>query len=110
MLENGAYGYLAYVGRSENKKRELCDIPIVKELPQVFLKDLPKLPPYREIEFAIEVVPGVDSISMPPYRMALEELKELRSQLQDLLDKDFVQPSVSPWGALVLFVKKKMAV
>ena len=65
------------------------------------------MPPDREIEFCIDVVPGTAPISLPPYRMAPAELKELKEQLQDLLDKGFVKPSTSPWGALVLFVKKK---
>ena len=65
------------------------------------------MPPDREIEFCIDVVPGTAPISLPPYRMAPAELKELKEQLQDLLDKGFVRPSTSPWGAPVLFVKKK---
>ena len=68
---------------------------------------MPGLPPEREIEFCIDVVPGTDPISMPPYRMAPAELSELKEQLQDLLDKGFIRPSISPWGAPVLFVKKK---
>ena len=69
--------------------------------------ELPGLPPDREIEFCIDVVPGTDPISMPPYRMAPAELKELNEQLKELLDKGFIRPSSSPWGAPVLFVKKK---
>ena len=68
---------------------------------------LPGLPPHREIEFCIDVVSDTAPISMPPYRMALAELKELKEQLQELLDKGFIRPSTSPWGAPVLFVKKK---
>ena len=68
---------------------------------------MPGLPPDREIEFCIDVVPGTDPISMPPYRMAPAELKELNEQLKELLDKGFIRPSSSPWGAHVLFVKKK---
>ena len=60
-----------------------------------------------EIEFCIDVVPGTDPISMPPYRMAPAELKELKEQLKELLDKGFIRPSSSPWRAPVLFVKKK---
>ena len=75
--------------------------------PDVFLEELPGLPPDKEIEFCIDVVPGTVPISLPPYRMAPAELKELKEQLQDLLDKGLVRPSTSPWGALVLFVKKK---
>ena len=65
------------------------------------------MPPEREIEFCIDVVPGTDPISMPPYRMAPADLKELNEQLKELLDKGFIKSSTSPWGAPVLFVKKK---
>ena len=75
--------------------------------PDVFPEELPGLPPDREIEFCIDVVPGTVPISLPPYRMAPAELKELKEQLPDLLDKGLVRPSTSPWGAPVLFVKKK---
>ena len=71
------------------------------------IKNLPGLPPDREIEFCIDIVPGTDPISMPPYRMAPAELKELNEQLKELLDQGFIRPSTSPWGAPVLFVKKK---
>ncbi|KAL0539555.1 hypothetical protein IC582_023771 [Cucumis melo] len=70
-------------------------------------EELPGLPPHREVEFAIELEPGTVPISRAPYRMAPAELKELKVQLQELLDKGFIRPSVSPWGAPVLFVKKK---
>ncbi|KAA0059807.1 pol protein [Cucumis melo var. makuwa] len=70
-------------------------------------QELPGLPPHREVEFAIELEPGTVPISRAPYRMAPAELKELKVQLQELLDKGFIRPSVSPWGAPVLFVKKK---
>ena len=73
----------------------------------MFPEELPGLPPDRETEFTIEVTPGVALVSIPPYRMAPLELQELKKQLQELLDKGFVRPSVSPWGAPVLFVKKK---
>ncbi|KAL4025986.1 hypothetical protein IC575_014392 [Cucumis melo] len=85
----------------------LSSEPVVRDYPDVFLEELPGLPPYREIEFAIELEPGTVPISRALYRMALAELKELKVQLQELLDKGFIRPSVSPWGAPVLFVKKK---
>ena len=72
----------------------------------VFSKELPGLPPPRELDFFIEFVPGIAPISIPPYRMAAAELKELKVQPQDLLEKGFIRPSVSLWGAPVLFVKK----
>ncbi len=65
------------------------------------------MPPDGEVEFVIDVVPGTAPISKAPYRMALTELRELKSQLQDLMDRGFVIPSVSPWGTPILFVKKK---
>ena len=82
-------------------------VPIVNEFQDVFSEKLLGLPPNREIEFEIDLVPGTQSISVPPYRMALAELKELYAQLQDLLDKGFIQRSHLPWGAPVLFLKKK---
>ena len=84
----------------------LKDIPIVKEFPDVFSDDLSGLPPNRAIEFVIELVPRIEPISIPPYRMAPTELKELKAQLEELLSKGFIRPSTSPWGAPVLFVKK----
>ena len=85
-------------------KPSSSDIPIVCDYPDVFLEELQGLPPWREIEFAIDVVLGATPASITPYRMAQVELKELKLQLQKLLEKGF---SVSPWGSLVLFVKKK---
>ena len=78
----------------------------MQEFLEVF-QEVPGLPPDREIEFAIELVPGTAPISKAPYRMAPAELAELKKQLQELLDKGLIQPSVSPWGAPVLFVRKK---
>ncbi|KAA0061277.1 pol protein [Cucumis melo var. makuwa] len=80
---------------------------VVREYPDVFPDELPGLPPLREIDFAIELEPDTAPILRAPYRMAPAELKELKVQLQELLDKGFIRPSVSPWGAPVLFVKKK---
>jgi hypothetical protein len=82
-------------------------VSIFREFIDVFPDDLPGLPLYREIEFCIDLVPGTEPILMAPYRMTLAELRELNKQLQDLLDKKFIRSSVSPWGALMLFVKKK---
>nr|GFD04452.1 putative reverse transcriptase domain-containing protein [Tanacetum cinerariifolium] len=82
------------------------DQPIVSELPDVFPDELPGIPPVREVEFNIELIPGAEPISKAPYRMAPVELKELKDQLQELLERGFIRPSVSPWGVPVLFVKK----
>ena len=73
----------------------------------VFPDELPGLPPHRDVDFGIELHPGTSTISMTPHRMAPVELQKLRVQLQGLLDKGFIKPSTSPWGAPVLFAKKK---
>ena len=83
------------------------DIPIFREFPDVFPNDLLGLPPNREIDFQIELAPGTEPISRAPYRMAPVELKELKVQMEEMVDKGFVRPSKSPWGAPNLFVKKK---
>ncbi|GKF58842.1 hypothetical protein Tco_0172379, partial [Tanacetum coccineum] len=91
--------------KSEEKRLE--DVPIVREFPKVFLEDLPGLPPAGQVEFQIDLVPGAAPVARAPYRLALAELQELSTQLQELSDRGFIRPSSSPWGALVLFVKKK---
>ena len=80
---------------------------IIKEFPKIFLDNLLGLPQTREIDFTIELVLGTEPISKAPYQMAPTKLKELKTQLQELLDLGFIRPSHSPWGAPVLFVKKK---
>ena len=94
MLRRGCQGYLAVVRNVEADKGAVDRVPVVCEFPDVFPED-------REIEFCIDVVPGTDPISMPPYRMAPSELKELNEQLKELLNKGFIRPSSSPWGAPV---------
>ena len=79
----------------------------MKDFPDVFPEELPGIPPVREVELSIEILSGTAPTSRAPYRMAPTELKELKIQLQELLDKGFIRPSVSPWGAPVLFMKKK---
>ena len=106
LLRKGCQGFLAYVVNEKNELK-LEDIPIVRDYRDVFPKDLLGLPPKREVEFTIDVTPKTTPISKAPYRMAPLELKELKIQLQELLDKGFTRPSVSPWGAPILFVKKK---
>ncbi|GJW64071.1 putative reverse transcriptase domain-containing protein [Tanacetum coccineum] len=100
--------------RARRKRREdkieekrLEDVPIVRDFPDVFPEDLPGLPPARQVEFQIDLVPGAAPVARAPYRLAPSEMKELSEQLQELSDKGFIRPSSSPWGALVLFVKKK---
>ena len=107
LLRKGCSAWLAYVRELENGSIDLASIPIVREFQDVFPEELPGLPPVREIEVSIETIPGVSPIAQSPYRMAPMELTELKVQLQELLDKGFIRPSNSPWGAPVLFVKKK---
>ena len=76
----------------------------------MFPADLPRMQPDRDIDFGIDLEPGTRPISIPPYRMAHTELRELKDQLQELLGKGFIRPSSSPWGAPVLFVRRRMEV
>jgi hypothetical protein len=106
LLKQWCSGFLACVTK-EAMEAEIEEIPIVQDFVDVFPDELPGLPPDREIEFTIDLFPGTGPISKAPYRMAPLELRELKEQLQELLDKGFIRPSVSPWWAPVLFVKKK---
>ncbi|XP_071926122.1 uncharacterized protein [Coffea arabica] len=107
MLSKGAQGFIAFLINTPSDQVKLEDVPVVREFPDVFPEELKALPPEREVEFKIDLVPGTAPISKTPYRMAPAELKELKIQLQDLLEKGFVKESDSSWGAPVLFVKKK---
>ncbi|WOG95151.1 hypothetical protein DCAR_0414454 [Daucus carota subsp. sativus] len=107
LLRQGWEAYLAHVVDVSREPPKIKEIPIVNEFSDVFPDELPGLPPDREIEFTIDLAPGTEPVSKAPYRMAPVEMKELAMQVQELLDKGFIRPSVSPWGAPVLFVKKK---
>jgi len=89
------------------KAKSLEEVPVVNEYPDVFPEELPRIPPDRDIEFVIDLVPGTSPIGKRPYRMAASELAELKKQLEELQRIGFIRPSSSPWGAPVLFVKKK---
>eukprot|EP00253_Pinus_taeda_P030851 PITA_30851 len=101
--------YAIQVGyaNSKDKSISLNSIPIIQEFTDVFPEEIPGLPPRRNIDFTIELIPGAAPVLRAPYRMSTPELTELKMQLQELLDKEYIRPSVSPWGAPVLFVKKK---
>ncbi|KAA0061810.1 pol protein [Cucumis melo var. makuwa] len=107
LLNQGTWGILASVVDTREPEVSLSSDPMVREYPDVFPDELPRLPPLMEVDFAIELEPETAPISKAPHRMAPAELKELKVQLQELLDKGFIRPSVSPWGAPILFVKKK---
>nr|XP_016441064.1 PREDICTED: uncharacterized protein LOC107766740 [Nicotiana tabacum] len=98
---------MVHVRDIDKEPMTLQSVPIVNEFPTAFPDELPVIPPEREIDFAIDLLPDTQPISIPPYRMAPAELRELKEQLKDLLDKGFIKPSTSPWGAPVLFVRKK---
>ncbi|GJX01329.1 putative reverse transcriptase domain-containing protein [Tanacetum coccineum] len=103
--------FLANVTTKETKdkseKKRLEDVLIVRDFPDVFPEDLPGLPLTRQVEFQIDLIPGAAPVARAPYRLAPSEMKELSEQLKELSDKGFIRPSSSPWGAPVLFVKKK---
>nr|GEU86136.1 retrotransposon protein, putative, Ty3-gypsy subclass [Tanacetum cinerariifolium] len=91
----------------KSERKQLKDVPIIRDFPEVFLEDLPGLPLARPVEFHIDLIPGAAPVARAPYRLAPSEMKELSEQLQEISDKGFKRPSSSPWGAPVLFVKKK---
>jgi len=105
-VKKGCPAFLCAIKLTEASDLGPKDIPVVQNFPEVFQEVL-GLPPEREIEFAIELVPGTAPISKAPYRMAPAELTKLKTQVQELLDEGLIQSSVSHWGAPVLFVKKK---
>ncbi|GJX51218.1 putative reverse transcriptase domain-containing protein [Tanacetum coccineum] len=110
-LLKGHHVFLAHVTTKEiedkSGEKRLEDVPIVRDFPKVFPEDFPGLPPTRQVEFQIDLVPGAAPVARAPYRLAPSEMKELSEQLQELSDKGFIRPNSSPWGAPVLFVKKK---
>jgi hypothetical protein len=83
------------------------NIRVVRDFPDVFLEELPGMPPEREVEFVIDLLPGTAPISKRPYQMSVEKLQELKKQLTELQEAGYIRPSSSPWGASVLFVQKK---
>jgi hypothetical protein len=92
---------------NQTKVTALEDVRVVQEYPYVFLEELPGMPPDRDIEFLMELLPGTPPISKRPFRMPVNELVELKKQIVELQAKGFIRPSSSPWGAPVLFVEKK---
>ncbi|KAK9083378.1 hypothetical protein Scep_029849 [Stephania cephalantha] len=99
--------FTSVLSTTERVVTTLEEVPVVCEFPDIFPAELPGLPPPREIDFIIDLVLGTKPISIPPYRMAPKELEELREQLDELLELGSIHPSMSPWGASILFVKKK---
>ncbi|KAJ9557339.1 hypothetical protein OSB04_011953 [Centaurea solstitialis] len=106
-LRKECVAFMAHVIDTKEKEKRIQDIPVVREFPEVFPEELPGLPPPPQVEFHIDLIPGAGPIAKSPYRLAPSEMQELSNQLQELLDRGFIRPSSSPWGAPVLFVKKK---
>jgi hypothetical protein len=98
----------ALKAKSESiEEKTVHDVPVVRDYPDVFPKELPGMPPDRDVEFIIDLLPGTGPIAKRPYRMSVDELTELKKQLEELISKGYIRPSASPWGSPVLFVKKK---
>ncbi|GJU04447.1 putative reverse transcriptase domain-containing protein [Tanacetum coccineum] len=106
-IERGCHLFVAHVTKKYLKEKHLEDVTIIRNSPKVFPDDIPGLPPPRQVEFGIKLVPGAVAVARAPYRLAPSEMKELSDQLKELSEKGFIRPSSSPWGAPMLFVKKK---
>ncbi|RVW27121.1 Retrovirus-related Pol polyprotein from transposon 17.6 [Vitis vinifera] len=102
VLRKGSINFLACLRGKEKAQKDITEIPVVRKFQDVFPDELPGLPPHREFDFSIEVYPGTDPISVSPYRMAPLELKELKTQLDELLGRGFIRPSTSPWEPSVV--------
>jgi len=106
-IRDGVQCFMIFAQLEVEKEERITMIPVVREFEDVFPKEVPGLPPRREVEFSIDLVPGAGPVSIGPYRMAPVELVELKKQIKELLEKQFIRPSASPWGAPVLLVEKK---
>ncbi|XP_070039532.1 uncharacterized protein [Nicotiana tomentosiformis] len=107
IVEKGCLAYLAFVRDVSADTPTIESVTEVSEFPDISTADLSGMTPDTNIDFGIDLVPDTQPISIPPYRVALVGLNGLKEHLQELLDKGFIRPSISPWGALALFVKKK---
>jgi hypothetical protein len=106
-MRKGCKPYAILALNEKGVAEGLEHFPMVKEFADVFLEELPGMPPERELEFTIDLKPGTEPIARTPYRMSTPELQELKMQLKELLDLGLIRPSVSPWGAPVIFIRKK---
>ncbi|XP_073025233.1 uncharacterized protein [Primulina eburnea] len=109
LIQKGCQSFLvSIVSPHDTDSGTIEYVEVGKDFPDVFPDDVFGIPPEREVEFTIELMTGTGLISKAPYRLAPDEMKELKDQIQKMLDNGFIRPSFSPWGALVLFLKKKM--
>nr|GEW22213.1 putative reverse transcriptase domain-containing protein [Tanacetum cinerariifolium] len=93
--------------KASQRRRDLKNVPIVRDFPEVFPEDLPGLPPNRQVVFQIDLIPGAALVARAPYRLAPFEMKKLSKQLKELSDKGFIRPSSSPWGARSCFLRRR---
>jgi hypothetical protein len=96
-LYKDCIGYLAYLLNKPSEQKNIEEVSVVNEYPDVFPSELTQLPPDKEVEFSIDLVPTAEPVSRTPFRMALAKLKELKKQLQELLVQGIIRPNVSPW-------------
>ncbi|GJY34636.1 putative reverse transcriptase domain-containing protein [Tanacetum coccineum] len=109
-IDKGCQVFLVQMINKEEtvaSRKQIEDVPVVREFSEVFPEELPGLPPTCQVEFQIELIPRAAPVARSPYRLAPAEMKELAEQLKELSDNVFIRPSSSSWGALILFVKKK---
>ncbi|GJU70214.1 reverse transcriptase domain-containing protein [Tanacetum coccineum] len=109
-IDKGCQVFLVQLMKKEGtevSEKRIEDVPFFRDFPEVFPKDFLGLPPTRQVEFHIELIPGAAPVARVPYRLAPAEMKELAEHLKELSNKGFIRPSSSPWGAPILFVKKK---
>nr|GFC26606.1 putative reverse transcriptase domain-containing protein [Tanacetum cinerariifolium] len=108
----GCHVFLAHITMKETKdkseKKRHENVPIVRNFPKVFLEDFPGVPLTRQVKFQIDLIPGAAPVARAPYRLAPSEMKELSDQLKELFEKGFIRPSSSPWGAPILFSRRRM--
>ncbi|XP_073133502.1 uncharacterized protein [Henckelia pumila] len=108
LVHDGCEAFLASISLTEFPAHpDILNVEVVRDFEDVFPGDVAGIPPDREVEFSIDLIPGTVPISKAPYRVAPTKMRELKEQIQELLDKGFIRHSFSPWGAPVLFVKKK---
>nr|GEW80555.1 hypothetical protein [Tanacetum cinerariifolium] len=100
-VERGCHLFLEHVTESNSKEKRMKDVHVIRDFPEVFLEEFLGLPPPRQVEFQIDLVAGATPVARAPYRLASSEMKEFSVQLQELLEKGFIRPSSSPWGALL---------
>jgi len=106
-MKEGSTCFVIVAQEKMSTEEQISKIPVVDEYADVFPDEIPELPPSRDIDFSIDLIPRAGPVSAAPYKMAPAELAELKKQIEDLLEKKFIRPSASPWGAPVLLVKKK---